>query len=79
MPSVTLRLSENHYRLFRKLAEEENRSLPNFIETATLRHIREGGDAEPAEPDEASRDAELRRSIGRGHIDARLSKGRLAE
>jgi hypothetical protein len=76
MPTITLRLPENHYRLFRKLAEEENRSLSNFIETATIRHIEESEYADTFEMDEIRRNNELNKSLRRGHRDARLRKGR---
>jgi hypothetical protein len=76
MPTVTLRLPENHYRLFRKLAEEENRSLSNFIETATIRHIEESEYADSFEMDEIKKNTELDSSLKKGHEDARLKKGR---
>jgi predicted transcriptional regulator len=79
MPTVTLRLPENHYRLFRKLAEEENRSLSNFIETATIRHIEESEYADSFEMEEIRRNSGLTRSLRRGHADARLNKGRFVD
>ncbi len=79
MPTVTLRLPESHYRLFRKLAEEENRSLSNFIETATIRHIEETEYADPSELEEIRRNPELRKSIQKGHKDAQKEKGRFVD
>lgn len=76
MPTITLRLPENHYRLFRKLAEEENRSLSNFIETATIRHIEESEYADAFEMEEIRKNTSLNASLRRGHSDARLGKGR---
>ncbi len=76
MPTITLRLPENHYRLFRKLAEEENRSLSNFIETATIRHIEESEYADGFEMEEIRKNAGLNVSLRRGYRDARLGKGR---
>jgi predicted CopG family antitoxin len=75
MPTVTLRLPENHYRLFRKLAQEENRSLSNFIETATIRHIEETEYADPFEMAGIKKDAELNKSIMKGHNNALHKKG----
>ena len=76
MPTVTLRLPDNHYRLFRKLAVEENRSLSNFIETATIRHIEESEYADSYEMEEIRKNANLNSSLRKGHADARLNKGR---
>jgi hypothetical protein len=79
MPTITLRLPESHYRLFRKLAEEENRSLSNFIETATIRHIEESEYADPFEMEEIAKNTALNRSLRKGHNDARLKKGRFVD
>jgi uncharacterized protein (DUF1778 family) len=79
MPTITIRLPENHYRLFRKLAEEENRSLSNFIETATIRHIEESEYADSFEMEEIRNNAGLNRSLRKGHNDARLKKGRFVD
>jgi predicted transcriptional regulator len=79
MPTVTLRLPENHYRLFRKLAEDENRSLSNFIETATIRHIEESEYADRFEMEEIKKNKELNASIKRGHADANLKKGKFVD
>jgi predicted transcriptional regulator len=79
MPTVTLRLPENHYRLFRKLAEDENRSLSNFIETATIRHIEESEYADRFEMGEIKKNKALNVSIKKGHADAKLKRGRFVD
>jgi hypothetical protein len=79
MPTVTLRLPDRYYRLFRKLAEEENRSLSNFIETATIRHIEESEYADSIEMEEIKANKDLNSSIKKGHADARLSKGHFVD
>lgn len=79
MPTITLRLPENRYRLFKKLAEEENRSLSNFIETATVRHIEESEYADSFEMEEIKNNHDLNQSLRKGHGDARLKKGRFVE
>lgn len=76
MPTVTLRLPENHYRLFKKIAQDENRSLSNFIETATIRHIEESEYADDFEMDEIRKNKDLNGSLKKGHADANLKKGR---
>ncbi len=37
--TVTLRLNEKVYNMFRNLAGRENRTLSNFIETSVLRFV----------------------------------------
>jgi|WetSurMetagenome_2_1015567.scaffolds.fasta_scaffold111259_2 hypothetical protein len=75
MPTVTLRLPDRHYRLFRKLAQEENRSLSNFIETATIRHIEESEYTDSIEMKDIKSNTNLISSLKKGHADAKLKKG----
>jgi hypothetical protein len=79
MPTITLRLPEPHYKLFRKLAQEENRSLSNFIETAAIRHIEESEYVDSFEMDEIRENKELNKSISKGHRDARLKRGQFVD
>lgn len=79
MPTITLRLPENRYRLFRKLAEEENRSLANFIETATIRHIEEFEYEDSLEVEELRKNKKLNQCIARGHRDAKHAQGNFVE
>jgi len=37
--TVTLRLNDDLYKMFLTLAQEENRTMSNFIETSVLRFI----------------------------------------
>ena len=77
--TVTLRLRESIYELFSKLAEEDNRTLSNFIETSVLRHIEENIYVDEYEMVDIQSDKELNRSIKRGVEDAKLKKGRFVE
>lgn len=79
MPTVTIRLPDAQYRLFRKLAEEENRSLSNFIETATMRHIEETEMADPFEMAAIRGNKELNDSLKRAHRDVQAKRGRFVE
>jgi predicted transcriptional regulator len=74
--TVTLRLSDEVYQLFRQSAENDNRPLSNFIETATKRFIEESEMADESEMAEIRGNAALGRSIRRGHADARTKRGR---
>ena len=77
--TVTLRLSDDVYRLFRQSAESDNRPLSNFIETATTRYIEQSELGDEAETEEIRRDSRLDRSIRRGHADARAKRGRFVD
>ena len=77
--TVTLRLSEDTYGLFRRLAEGDNRPLSNFIETATKRYIEENKFVDEFEMAEIRRNESLNLRIHGGHRDARLKKGRFVE
>jgi len=74
--TVTLRLKDSFYHLLRRLAEQDNRTLSNFIETSTLRYIEEHGYADEYEMAEIRENQELNKSLKRGMKDARSKKGR---
>ncbi len=74
--TVTLRLDDEIYALFRSYAKNDNRSLSNFIETSALRFIREHEFVDDAEMAEIEADEGLRESLKRAHRDAKARKGR---
>ena len=73
---VTLRLDDPVYRMFRVMAEHENRPLSNFIETAAKRFVEEHGVVDEYEMAEIRGNVELNRSLKRGVADARRKRGR---
>lgn len=75
--TITLRLDAEVYDLFRKMADEDNRPISNFIETATKRYIEAHEHVDEFEMAEINRNEELKRSLKRGHADAKKGKGRL--
>jgi predicted transcriptional regulator len=77
--TVTLRLSDDVYRRFRQSAENDNRPLSNFIETATQRFIEQSELADESEMAEIRGNAALNRSIRRGHSEARSKRGRFVD
>jgi len=77
--TVTLRLSEDTYGLFRRFADGDNRPLSNFIETATKRYIAENEVVDEFEMAEIRSSAELNLSLRRGHREAALKKGRFVD
>ena len=74
--TVTLRLKDSVYLRLRTLAERDNRSLSNFIETATLRYLEQEEYAEEFEMLEIRQNAALQESIERGSADAAEKRGR---
>ncbi len=61
--TVTLQLDEKTYRLFRRLAEDDNRPLPNFIENAARRYVEESEFADSFEMAEIAGNAALNRDL----------------
>jgi len=74
--TVTLRLPEETYERFRILAERENRSLSNFIETAASRYVEMEQFIDEFEMAEIQENAELNLSLKRGIKDAKSGRGR---
>jgi len=77
--TVTLRLNENIYELFRSLAESDNRTLSNFIETSTLRYIEEHEYVNDYEMEEIRENQQLNRSLKRALKDMKSQKGNFVE
>jgi len=73
--TVTLRLKEDTYDLFRKLAKHDNRPLSNFIETAALRFIDDSEYVDRFEMSEIVKNDELNASIKRGLDDVKAGRG----
>jgi hypothetical protein len=74
--TVTLRIGENIYDMFRAMAERENRPLSNFIETAALRYLQENELVDDFEMREISQNTNLLSSLKKGHADAKARRGR---
>jgi len=73
--TVTLRLKEDIYDLFRKLAKQDNRPLSNFIETAALRFIDDSEYVDTFEMNEIEQNEDLNESIKRGLEDVKSARG----
>lgn len=73
---VTLRLDDEVYKTFKTIAEQENRPLSNFIETAALRYINEIEFADEFEMAEINSNTVLKDSMNRGIEDYKNRKGR---
>lgn len=77
--TVTLRLDENIYELFRAMAESDNRTLSNFIETSALRYIEEHEYVDDYEMKEIRANKQLNRSLKRALKDMKAKKGKFVE
>ena len=73
--TVTLRLDDPVYRMFRSIAERENRPISNFIETAVLRYVEQYQTVDEFEMAEIRGNRELNQSLKRGLRDARRRRG----
>ena len=73
--TLTLRLDESVYQLFKTVAERENRPISNFIETAAMRFVQEYETVNEFEMAEIRGNIELNRSLKRGHLDAKNRRG----
>ena len=73
--TVTLRLPDNIYSLFRTLADEDNRSLSNFIETSTMRYIEEHEFVDDFEMEEIKNNKSLNASLKNGFKDIANQRG----
>jgi len=74
--TVTLRLDDNIYHMFRSLAKSDNRPLSNYIETAALRFVESSDFVDEFEMEEIRKNIVLNRSIKRGLKDAKDKRGR---
>ena len=77
--TVTLRLNDNIYTLFRNLAESENRPLANFIETSVLRFIEDSHFVDEFEMAEIQGNQNLNRSLKRALKDVKAQRGHFVE
>ena len=74
--TVTLRLPDSVYKKFRSMADRDNRSLSNFIETAALRFVEEEEYVDEFEMAEIRANKDLNRSLKRALKDAKEGRGR---
>ncbi len=61
--TITLRLSEENYNKYKKLADRDNRPISNFIETAVKRFIEHNIEVDEFEMEEIRNNAELNKSL----------------
>ncbi len=76
--TVTLRLNDEIYQRFRRLAERDNRPMSNFIETAVLRFIESEQFIDDYEMEEIRGNEELNKSLKRAMRDVKAKRGSVA-
>jgi len=74
--TITLRLSDENYKVYKKLADRDNRPISNFIETAVKRFIEHNTDIDEFEMEEIRNNTELNKSLKRGLADMKSKKGK---
>jgi len=74
--TVTLRIENTLYEKLKEHANSENRTLSNFIETATLKYIEQIELVDEYEMKEILSNADLLERLQRGSSDAKHKKGR---
>ena len=77
--TVTMRLNDKIYNMFRNLAQNENRTLSNFIETSVLRFIEQNQYVDEYEMAEIQSNQELNKSLKHALIDVKVQRGRFVE
>ena len=77
--TITLRVADEHYNLFRAFATSDNRNLSNFIENATMQYIQEHEVVDAYEMDAIRSNRSLNLSLKRGVKDAVKRQGRFVD
>lgn len=74
--TITLRLSDEKYKVYKLLAERDNRPISNFIDTAVNKFIEINELVDEFEMEEIRNNIELNKSIKQGLSDMKNKKGR---
>ena len=74
--TITLRLEDDLYEKFKEHSKIENRSLSNFIETATKKYVDEIELVDKYEMNEILNNFELLESLKKGSNDVKQRRGR---
>ena len=73
------KIADDLYKMFLTLAQEENRTMSNFIETSVLRFIEQNQFVDDYEKGEIINNEDLNKSLKRAHKDVKAKKGRFIE
>ena len=73
--TITLRIDDELYKKFKEHADIENRSLSNFIKTATMKYIDEIDLVDDFEMEEIYENKDLMERLKKGNQDVKKMKG----
>ena len=76
---ITLRLSEEEYKMISAAAQTERRPISNFITAKVMKEIEESYYIDPIEMEQINSDKKLIEKLKTGHHDAIEKKGRFVD
>lgn len=76
---ITMRIDKSILEQFSAFAKLENRSLSNFIETATMKYINEIEFTDVFETKDILKDKQLISKLKKGSKDAKAKRGRFVQ
>lgn len=76
MARTTINLSDEIIDKIKVIADRDNRSVPNLIETILIEHIHEGYFVDDFEMEEINRDKKLKAEIVKSNQDYKKGRGR---
>ncbi len=74
--TISLRVNDALYQILKIHAEAENRTISNFIETATKRYLEEAEYTDEFEMENIQNDEDLLQRLKKGALDAKKGQGR---
>jgi predicted transcriptional regulator len=77
--TVTIKLSDENYKVFSRLASKDNRPISNYIETAAKKFVEHNVLVDEFEMEEINNNPELAKSIKRGVADMKSKRGRFVK
>jgi uncharacterized protein (DUF1778 family) len=77
--TITIRIDDDTYSIFKKAAEGDRRSISNFIEFATLSYISEEAFVTDEEMESILTDSDLVKSLKRGESEIQSGKYRIVD
>ncbi|MDH5718808.1 MAG: CopG family transcriptional regulator [Spirochaetia bacterium] len=77
--TITIRVNDNIYELFKKAASGDRRSISNYIEYATLSHITNETYVSDEEMEEILSDSELVKTLDKGLENIKKGKYKIVD
>jgi uncharacterized protein (DUF1778 family) len=77
--TITIRIDDDTYSIFKKAAEGDRRSISNFVEFATLSYISEEAFVTDEEMENILTDSDLVKSLKKGELEIQSGKYRIVE